>query len=155
MYDYNYSYYNYGRTAAWLSGGAIAIYIALAVFMIVVMWRIFTKAGEAGWKCLIPIYSTYIFYKIAWDGSIFWGILIGNIVVSLLAGVIPSKEVSLALYGIWAIIMIVISVKTVIKLAHRFGKSTAFGIFGLLLFSIIGMPILAFGSADYDGRRDV
>lgn len=25
---------------------------------VVAAWRIFTKAGEAGWKSIIPIYST-------------------------------------------------------------------------------------------------
>ena len=29
-------------------------------------WRIFTKAGVSGWKSIIPIYSTYISYKISW-----------------------------------------------------------------------------------------
>ena len=33
---------------------------------VVAAWRIFTKAGEAGWKSIIPIYSTYITYKISW-----------------------------------------------------------------------------------------
>ena len=33
--------------------------IGLAVFVLTVIarWKIFTKAGEAGWKSIIPIYS--------------------------------------------------------------------------------------------------
>lgn len=27
-------------------------------------WLILRKAGEAGWKALIPIYSTYVQYKL-------------------------------------------------------------------------------------------
>ena len=35
-----------------------------------------------------------------------------------------------------------------------FGRSAAFGVFGLWLFGFIGYPILGFGSARYLGRPD-
>lgn len=41
------------------------IAIALCILEIVALWRIFTKAGEKGWNCLIPIYNMYILFKIA------------------------------------------------------------------------------------------
>ena len=37
----------------------------ITVLTIVALWKMFTKAGEAGWKCLIPIYNVYIMYQIA------------------------------------------------------------------------------------------
>ncbi|MEI3499764.1 MAG: hypothetical protein V8Q71_04725 [Bacilli bacterium] len=30
--------------------------VAIFVFICIVMWKIFEKAGEDGWKSLIPIY---------------------------------------------------------------------------------------------------
>jgi hypothetical protein len=40
------------------------------------MWKIFEKAGEAGWKSIIPIYNVYIMYKIVGMKNWFWYILI-------------------------------------------------------------------------------
>lgn len=37
----------------------------LAVLQIVVWWRLFEKAGEAGWKSIIPIYNLWTTFKIA------------------------------------------------------------------------------------------
>lgn len=41
------------------------IYIAFVGFMIATMWKIFAKAGEPGWACLVPIYNTCVWLKIA------------------------------------------------------------------------------------------
>ena len=52
------------------------IYVIFAftwwILQIVANWRIFTKAGEAGWKSIIPVYGDYISYKIAWQTGYFW-----------------------------------------------------------------------------------
>ena len=32
--------------------------LAVTILMIVAVWKIFSKAGQAGWKSLIPFYST-------------------------------------------------------------------------------------------------
>ena len=42
----------------------LIIYLAFIVFLVAAMWMVFTKAGEAGWKSIIPIYSTIILLKI-------------------------------------------------------------------------------------------
>lgn len=39
----------------------IAFCIVLLVVMIVGRWMLFTKAGQAGWKAIIPFYSEYVF----------------------------------------------------------------------------------------------
>ena len=43
-----------------------ALLIPLAIFIafIASYWVIYTKAGEAGWKCLIPIYNLIVLLKI-------------------------------------------------------------------------------------------
>ena len=46
--------------------GAIGIlYLALIVFLIVTMWKIFTKAGKPGWASIIPIYNVFVMLDIA------------------------------------------------------------------------------------------
>ena len=64
--------------------GGIYLIFALVwwILQIIANWNIFTKAGEAGWKSLIPIYGDYISYKIAWQTSYFWLSFILGIVAS-------------------------------------------------------------------------
>ncbi|NZA37286.1 DUF5684 domain-containing protein [Eubacterium callanderi] len=54
--------------------GMVGLLLALAwyVFILVAGWKLFEKAGEPGWKSLIPIYGSYILYKISWKTSMFW-----------------------------------------------------------------------------------
>lgn len=61
-----------GGLLAGFAGAMFAIMlisIALSILMIVANWKLFTKAGEEGWKCLIPIYNTYTTIKIAFSGT--------------------------------------------------------------------------------------
>ena len=64
--DYNSTMYVTDTASAGLGIGWMLAILAMAVLMIVAMWRIFAKAGEAGWKAVIPFYNTYILYKITW-----------------------------------------------------------------------------------------
>ena len=105
------------------------IYLALIVVSIAAMWKLFEKAGEAGWKSIIPIYNAYILFKLA--GRNGWGILLM---------LIP-------------IVNIVIWIMVAIDLAKHFGKSTAFGVLGLVLFPFVGYLMLGFGEAKYVGPK--
>ena len=53
-----------------ITAGVFFLYIlfvlAVAVFSIVIMWRIFEKAGEHGWAAIIPFYQNYVLFKITW-----------------------------------------------------------------------------------------
>lgn len=51
-----------------------SLMILAMLVLIVAEWQIYEKAGEAGWKSLIPVYRTYIYYRIAM-GSGWWFIL--------------------------------------------------------------------------------
>ena len=37
-------------------GIVIVVWLVLAI---IASWRIFTKAGEPGWKCIVPFYNSY------------------------------------------------------------------------------------------------
>lgn len=109
--------------------------IIVAVVMIVAQWKIFTKAGEAGWKCLIPIYNLAILYKIS--GLSPWLILL------FLLSWIPFVG--------W-ILIAVLAILQNVKLGQAFGRSTGF-IIGLILLGPIFQLILAFGSSEYVGPQ--
>lgn len=127
-------YSTYGASAPQMSTGAMIAYIVIGIIAcvigIVAMWKIFTKAGEAGWKSIIPILNLYTLVKIA-DGN----------GVKFLLFLIPVVNF------IFAIILNV-------KLAKAFGKGTGFAV-GLIFLSFIFMLILAFGDAQYIGPNGV
>lgn len=129
----SYSTYGYSSSANMSSGFWTAYVIVLAivaVLMLAVMWRIFTKAGKAGWKCLIPGYNIWVFFEIiCGQGAKMFLLLI-------------------PIYGI------IVAIKSNIRLAHAFGKSTGFGI-GLVFIPYIFLCILAFGPAQYVGPQQL
>ncbi|RDU21799.1 DUF5684 domain-containing protein [Anaerosacchariphilus polymeriproducens] len=120
--------YSYDVIAGLFTLPFIMIYLALTVLGIVVMWKIFEKAGKPGWGSLIPIYNFYCIMDIAWGNGWLFLILF-----------VPFVN------GIFGII-------TIFKFAMAFGKGIAFG-FGLLLLGVIFYPILAFGDAEYIGPQ--
>ena len=102
------------------------ILAALTILQIIATWRIYEKAGQPGWACLIPVYNFYVLLKIV--GKPGWWLIwmfipIANIVI-----------------GIWVINL----------LSKSFGKDVGFTL-GLIFLSIIFYPILGFGNAEYQG----
>ena len=41
----------------------LAVWIGFLIYSVVVLWRIFEKAGKPGWASLIPFYNTYMLLK--------------------------------------------------------------------------------------------
>ena len=109
-----------------MPAGLIVFSLLLCVFMLVCMWKIFAKAGEPGWACIVPFYNLYVQFKITWGNGLFFLLML-----------IP---------GVNAVIGII----TMVKLAKVFGKGGGFAV-GLIFLSIIFLPILAFGDAQYQG----
>ena len=134
---------NLSTSDAFAAGGVAGFFatysivmIVIAVLTIIAQWRIFTKAGEAGWKCLIPIYNLVILFKIA--GLSPWWVL------GYLAAVIPI---------VGAFIVLGITIYLNISLGKAFGKSNGF-IVGLVLLNTIFTLILGFGSSEYQLEKN-
>jgi len=103
------------------------IWLAVAILMIVAMWKVFVKAGQPGWASIIPIYNAYVFLKIA--GKPGWWLII------------------LLLVPVLNIIFYIIALAA---FAQNFGKGVGF-VVGLILLPVIFYPILAFSDARYIG----
>ena len=112
-----------------LSGGQLTISFACGILSLIAWWKIFTKAGEAGWKAIIPIYNAYIMFKIIY----------GNGLKMFLAFV--------------PILNIVLGIMMYVRLGQRFGKSAGF-IIGLLFLTPIFELIMAFDSSYYQGPHE-
>jgi hypothetical protein len=109
-----------------VSGILWIVYLAIVVAVIAAWWMVFTKAGEAGWKSIIPIYNIIVILKIV--GREWWWVLLMLIpIVNIFVWIIVSLD-----------------------LAKSFGRSTGFGI-GLAFLSPIFGLILGFGSDTYQG----
>lgn len=122
-------------TASDSSGGGAALVVLLILFaawilVIIGWWKVFEKAGEAGWKAIIPIWNTIVLLRIA-GRPLWWIVLL----------LIP-------------IVNIVILIIVMNDLARSFGKSSLF-VLGLVIFNPIFMMILGFGSATYRGPAAV
>ena len=156
MYFFRYNSDPSAPEAGFISGGSFII----ALLMLIAMWRIFTKAGEKGWKCLIPIYNVYVLWRIGWNTEKFWLVFVGSLIVSVAVAILSTLGriggiLATLAAVVWSIYTIYCVFKMAVTMAHRFNKSTAFGVLGLVIFSIIGFPVLAFSSADYDEARDM
>lgn len=135
--NYSYSYsngydsYSSSSDVAALGGALAGVMVAFWIFAMIVsvvaiiaQWKIFTKAGEAGWKSIVPIYNYITLMKITGLNPLF-----------LLGMLIPVVN---------GIASLIIMIAIMLRLAQGFGKSTGFAV-GLILLSFIFMLILAFG----------
>jgi hypothetical protein len=110
-----------------LFGGAFfVVWLAVVVFVIAAVWKVFVKAGKPGWAGIVPIYNIIVMLEII--GRPLWWIV-------LLISPLVNIVMAFIIY---------------IDLAKSFGKSAGFGI-GLVLLSPIFLAILGFGSARYIG----
>lgn len=119
------------------------IALAIAVFMIIAKCKLFTKSGEAWWKVFVPIYNNWTETKIT--GLAWWW-------CPIFLGLSVLCEVKcFALVASLAVILV--SFNYNFNLAKKFGKSNGFAVLCTLL-PVIGLPILAFGSAKYDAKAE-
>ncbi len=123
--------------------------IIFYILQIVAYWKIFTKAGEPGWKSIIPIYNAYTQFKITWNPVMFWAALACFLVGSFLSGLDSAISV---LGTVLVLVGTVINLIATHKLSQAFGHGLAFTI-GLILFNPIFMLILGFGSSQYEGNN--
>ena len=146
--------YDYGITISVAKGEGLELFngimiaymiicIAIAVVAAIGMWKVFTKAGEKGWKSIIPVYNMYTLCKII--GVNPWWILI--VFLSSIVTFIP-------IIGVLAAMAIVIYLNILVakSTANAFGKDTGFAI-GLYFLSPIFYCILGFGKAKYEGAN--
>ena len=114
------------------SGGGAGVLVFLliglifAVIEIAALWNVFTKAGEKGWKSIIPIWNYIVLMRII-GRPVWWIILL----------FIPFVN-------------IIVFIIVYLDLAKAFGKGVGFAV-GLILLGFIFLPILGFGSARYVG----
>jgi hypothetical protein len=108
--------------------GMVGSLVSLAIILVLVVanWKLFTKANQPGWACLIPVYNIYVWTQIVGRPA-WWIILLFVPIVNFIVAIILC-----------------------IDMAKSFGKDALYGI-GIAILGIILIPMLAFGSATYQG----
>ena len=102
----------------------ILISMAAGICQLIGMWKVFEKAGESGWKAIIPFYNMYTLIKLV-NRPGWWLILLFLPMINF-------------------VMMILIY----LDLAKSFKQGTGFAV-GLVFFPYIFMMILGFGKAEY------
>lgn len=119
----------------WVLSTFFLIVIFLAIFYIVIYWKLFEKAGKEGWKSIIPIYNTIVLLDII--GYKWYYIFMPLLVIIPIIG---------------PILLLLFMISYNIKLAKAFGQSTVFGI-GLWLLNPVFCAIIAFSKdINYVGK---
>lgn len=121
-----YNSYSYTAPSYHSNHGFLIFAAIFLIISVVCYWRIFEKAGQPGWKAIIPIYNVVTIFKIA--GLNPWLILLF---------LVPIVNIFVAGY-------------MYISLGKKFGKDPFWSIILLFLLSTIGQLILAFGKAQYN-----
>lgn len=103
----------------------VCMLVMYVVFMGLMFWKVFEKAGQPPVMCFIPIVNTYFMLMIV-KRPAWWLILFFIPFVNVVVGIIVC-----------------------IDIAKKFGQSAAYAI-GLILLPIVFFPILGFGAAKYD-----
>jgi hypothetical protein len=107
--------------------GSPWFWIGLYLLGIVGLWRIFSKAGEAGWKAIVPIWSIVVLLRIVGRPR-WWLVLFLIPLVDVVAGIVVSLD-----------------------LARCFGRGEGFGA-GLAIVPALFWILLGFNSDRYEGR---
>jgi len=114
----------------WLAMIRVMLCIAIAVFMIISLWRVFKKAWLPGRGVLVPVYNIVLFFQL-------WGM---------------SGRWTLAI--LFPPLLRVVSIVNTFNITKKFWKHRAFGL-GLIFLELIFIPILAFDDSKYLGKKSI
>jgi len=110
--------YSSSSSSGWYYVAGI-VWATVLVLSFIAAWMLFVKAGQKGWKCLIPIYNLYILLKIV--GRPGWWLLLF---------LIPFVN-----FVIWVVVMYDLS----LSFGHGFGYALGLIFLELIFFLIIGL----------------
>ncbi|MDO4545253.1 MAG: DUF5684 domain-containing protein, partial [Bacillota bacterium] len=183
MYDYDYDYdygYGYGYdydfdyffNALGVIGVLfIALLMGLGVLFMAARYvsisTLFTKAGDAPWKSLIPVYDMYTFFKLTWKVKMFIpyvcglaAAVIGSLAITILSASYHFYY-SIGLVLFFALIMFagmilwfVFQIMLYHRISKAFGQGAGYTV-GLVFLEVIFLMILAFGKSKYLGAEPV
>ena len=147
----------------------IIFFIFITIIYIAAYWKLFSKAGQSGWKILIPVFNIYIIItKIAKKSPIFFWIPFSGILSLLFftsiieylfhinsSTYMPFSAIAATLGSVIYIGCIALFIIINLKISENFGHSSMFAV-GLIFLNLIFLLILAFGKSKFkfSGNND-
>ena len=126
------------------------IFIVILLLFTIAEWKILKKAGENGWKSLIPFYCVFVSHHIVGMSHV-WFVL--EIVIWFAELIFEMFDVFpepvTFTFGIAAGVFTLLSeLIHILKMCNCFGKGTGFKI-GMIILPNLFLMILAYGKAEY------
>ena len=121
------------------------------LFITIAQCKLFTKAGEKGWKAFIPFYSMFVSHHLIGMRH-FWFILdivfwAAEIVLEIVEG--TPAWIEDAFFSVALIMTLISEIIHIMKLCYCYTKSELFGI-GLFLIPPLFSMIVAFDKSEYN-----
>ncbi len=131
--------------------GALAMCLLVwAVCTVIANVHIFQKAGEGGWKSFVPIYNSYVTYKISWKPLWFWVsalLFAASVALNCLSHNVVLDTIAIVVTVAAALIHVV----GLHRLSKSFGHGAPFTL-GLVLLHPVFILILGLGGSAYQGN---
>ena len=129
---------------------AIILTILYYLMLTIAQYRLFQKAGEKGWKALIPFYSIFVSHHLIgmrhiWFilDIIFWTI---ELILEFIEG--TPLWIEETFFSVALILTIISEILHIMKLCYCYTKTELFAI-GLFLLPPVFSLILAFDKSEY------
>lgn len=149
-----------GVLSAFFVGGlgllVVLAFLAFYVLKVIGLWKVLDKAGEDGWKSIIPVYNLWLQCRLTWSDRGFWALVVAGVVGMILRsaagdGVSTFQHVA-AIAGILlclaALVLLVISYYWLCRAFDHGAGYTALFVF----FSGIMYMVLGFSQDEYQGN---
>ena len=135
-------------------------------------WKCLQKAGEKGWKALIPFYNWAVLYKISGMSPYwlivyvaYWAIAIFSNIVSIVAieatyeygneeSFVLFMLVLMLILMVVAIGYLVVYIIWCIKFCKSFNKGVGF-VFGMIFVPVVFFMIIGLGNSKYVGDNEL
>lgn len=124
-----------------------SILLIMAIYTLILNWKLFNKAGLEGWKAIVPYYNVFLLLDIAMNKKT------RNVcfIVFIVATVASPILMWIPIVG-WILMPLSICAPIYIMnfaLPKVFGKDTTMCVLNIF-FPLVILAILAFGSSTYD-----
>lgn len=119
----------------------VILVIAWLVWYLIGMYKLYVKAGQAGWKAIVPYYNVWVLVVDMCGLEWYWFLVYqATAIISILGSIIAPLS---SLSGLASLVSIFGSVAMLFNLSKKVGKDTAWIVLSVF-FSGFTLPILGF-----------
>ena len=122
--------------------GLLVVFALLAFYVLKVigLWKVLEKAGEEGWKSIIPFYNLWLQCRLTWDVRGFWALVAAGVAGTILRSV-GNNACSLVgtLLLLAVFVLLVIAYYWLCRaFGHGAGYTVLFAFFSGIMYLVLG-----------------